>query len=38
MEVEIILRVGLKFLNTKWNTRGEGSFPLKIDAETRRCG
>jgi hypothetical protein len=30
-------RVGIEYGNTRQNTSGEGSFPIMIDAEERRC-
>ena len=30
-------RIEIKYVNTRWNTCGEGSFPIMIDAEERRC-
>ena len=28
----------LRFLDTKWRTKGAGHLPLKIDAEARKLG
>ena len=38
MEVDLVLSAELRFLNTKWRTKGEGHHTLKIDAEARKLG
>jgi len=37
MEERRMFRGVMTYLDPKWNTSGEGSFPLMIDAEERRC-
>ena len=33
-----MLRVGFKSLDTLWNTKSEGIWPIMIDADKRRLG